>query len=159
MMEAASTFETSVNFYQTTWCCNPEDSHLHTPRCEYLKSHKRKVLCLSSTGINKPTRHLKAARIMSAWMSGRVVMPGLFLWVCARGQRTASDVSSHRKHSLERSDPAATSRPTRWYETVSVELSPLTGPLSIPRSAWINLWLVGHIRPETTCNQAPEIKC
>jgi hypothetical protein len=28
MMEAASTFETLVNFYQTTWCYNPEDSHL-----------------------------------------------------------------------------------------------------------------------------------
>jgi hypothetical protein len=30
MMEAASTPETSVNFYQTTQCNNPEDSHLHT---------------------------------------------------------------------------------------------------------------------------------
>jgi hypothetical protein len=30
MMEAASTSETSVNFYQTTWCNNPEDNHLHT---------------------------------------------------------------------------------------------------------------------------------
>jgi hypothetical protein len=30
MMEAASTSETSVNFYQTTRCYNPEDSHLHT---------------------------------------------------------------------------------------------------------------------------------
>jgi hypothetical protein len=29
MMEAASTYETSVNFYQSTWCNNPEDSHLH----------------------------------------------------------------------------------------------------------------------------------
>jgi hypothetical protein len=29
MMEAASTSETLVNFYQTTWCNNPEDSHLH----------------------------------------------------------------------------------------------------------------------------------
>jgi hypothetical protein len=29
MMEAASTFETSVNFYQTTWLNIPEDSHLH----------------------------------------------------------------------------------------------------------------------------------
>jgi hypothetical protein len=29
MMEAASTFETSVNFYQTTRRNNPEDSHLH----------------------------------------------------------------------------------------------------------------------------------
>jgi hypothetical protein len=36
MMEAASTTETSVNFFQTTWCNNPEDSHLH-------------VLLLSST--------------------------------------------------------------------------------------------------------------
>jgi hypothetical protein len=28
MMVAASTSEMSVNFYQTTWCYNPEDSHL-----------------------------------------------------------------------------------------------------------------------------------
>jgi hypothetical protein len=28
MMEAARTSETSVNFYQTTQCYNPEDSHL-----------------------------------------------------------------------------------------------------------------------------------
>jgi hypothetical protein len=28
MMEAASTFETSVNFYQTIWRMNPEGSHL-----------------------------------------------------------------------------------------------------------------------------------
>jgi hypothetical protein len=28
MMEAASTSVTSVNFYQTTWCNNPEDSYL-----------------------------------------------------------------------------------------------------------------------------------
>jgi hypothetical protein len=30
MMEAAGTFETSVNFYQTKRCNIPEDSHLHT---------------------------------------------------------------------------------------------------------------------------------
>jgi hypothetical protein len=29
VMGAASTSETSVNLYQTTWCNNPEDSHLH----------------------------------------------------------------------------------------------------------------------------------
>jgi hypothetical protein len=28
MIEAASTSETSVNFYQTTWRYNPEDRHL-----------------------------------------------------------------------------------------------------------------------------------
>jgi hypothetical protein len=28
MMEAARTSETLVNFYQTTWCYNPEDSNL-----------------------------------------------------------------------------------------------------------------------------------
>jgi hypothetical protein len=39
MMEAASTSETSVNFYQTTWSNNPEDSHLHTCCRENLKSH------------------------------------------------------------------------------------------------------------------------
>jgi hypothetical protein len=37
IMEAASTSETSVNFYQTTRRNNPEDSHLHTRRRENLK--------------------------------------------------------------------------------------------------------------------------
>jgi hypothetical protein len=37
MMEAASTSETSVNFYRTTRRYNPEDSHLHTRRRENLK--------------------------------------------------------------------------------------------------------------------------
>jgi hypothetical protein len=34
MMDAASTCETSVNSYQTTWHNHPEDSHLHTSRHE-----------------------------------------------------------------------------------------------------------------------------
>jgi hypothetical protein len=38
-MEAASTFETSVNFFQTTRRNNPEDNYLHTRRRENLKSH------------------------------------------------------------------------------------------------------------------------
>jgi hypothetical protein len=39
MMEAASTSETSVNFYQTTRRYNPEDSHLQTCCRENLRSH------------------------------------------------------------------------------------------------------------------------
>jgi hypothetical protein len=37
-LEAASTSETSVNFYQTTWSNIPEDSCLYTRRMEKLKS-------------------------------------------------------------------------------------------------------------------------
>jgi hypothetical protein len=39
MMEAARTYKTSVNFYQTSRRINPEDSHLLIRRCEKLKSH------------------------------------------------------------------------------------------------------------------------
>jgi hypothetical protein len=39
MMEAASSCETSANYYQTIWRKNPEDSGLHTRRRENLKSH------------------------------------------------------------------------------------------------------------------------
>jgi hypothetical protein len=38
MMESASTFQTSVDFYQTTWRNKPEDSHFHARRRENLKS-------------------------------------------------------------------------------------------------------------------------
>jgi hypothetical protein len=40
MMEAASTSETSVKFFQTTRRNNPEESHLHTRHRENLKSLK-----------------------------------------------------------------------------------------------------------------------
>jgi hypothetical protein len=36
---AVSTSETSVNFYETTLCNNPEDSHLHISHYENLKSY------------------------------------------------------------------------------------------------------------------------
>jgi hypothetical protein len=39
MMEAESTSETSVNFYQTAWCNIPADSLLHSCHHENLKSH------------------------------------------------------------------------------------------------------------------------
>jgi hypothetical protein len=38
-MEAVSTSETPVNVYETTRCNIPEDSRLHTRRCENPKSH------------------------------------------------------------------------------------------------------------------------
>jgi hypothetical protein len=52
MMEAASTSETSVNFYQTTWRNNPEDSYLQdrklllkivSMRYGYLTEYKDKL--------------------------------------------------------------------------------------------------------------------
>jgi hypothetical protein len=39
MMEASSTSEMSVNFYQTALRYNPEDSHLYTRRRKNLKSY------------------------------------------------------------------------------------------------------------------------
>jgi hypothetical protein len=42
-LEAASTSETSVNFYQTTWRYNRRDSHLPSRRRENLKSHKDNI--------------------------------------------------------------------------------------------------------------------
>jgi hypothetical protein len=39
MMEAVSTTETVVYFYQTIWRSIPEDIHLHTRRHEKLKYH------------------------------------------------------------------------------------------------------------------------
>jgi hypothetical protein len=45
MMEAASTSETKVNFYQTTRRNNPEDIHLHTRRRENLKSRSDYEVC------------------------------------------------------------------------------------------------------------------
>jgi hypothetical protein len=57
MMEAASTSETSVNIYLTAWGCNPEDSHLHTPRLENLKSYN---LLFNITDKYKPYSAIKA---------------------------------------------------------------------------------------------------
>jgi hypothetical protein len=41
LIEAASTSETSVNFYQTTQRNIPEDRHLHNLRRENIKSKKK----------------------------------------------------------------------------------------------------------------------
>jgi hypothetical protein len=50
MMEAASTSETFVIFYQTTRRNNPEDSHFLTRRRENLTSHLRHAVLLFSAG-------------------------------------------------------------------------------------------------------------
>jgi hypothetical protein len=55
MMEAASTAETSVNFYQTTRRNVPEDSHPHTRCRENIESHTivellKKFLASHETG-------------------------------------------------------------------------------------------------------------
>jgi hypothetical protein len=47
MMEAARTSETLVNFHQTTWSYNPEDSHLHTHCHENLKSCFKIFACVT----------------------------------------------------------------------------------------------------------------
>jgi hypothetical protein len=44
MIEAARTSETLVNFYQTTQCYKPEDSHLRTHSRENLKSYLDRIL-------------------------------------------------------------------------------------------------------------------
>jgi hypothetical protein len=57
MMEAASTSETLVNFYQTTQCNNPEDSHLHTRRRENLKSHFTKKTAVAVVFVTRPNSY------------------------------------------------------------------------------------------------------
>jgi hypothetical protein len=47
MMEAASTSETLVNFYQTTRRYNPEDSHLRIHRRENLTFYFKEDFCSS----------------------------------------------------------------------------------------------------------------
>jgi hypothetical protein len=41
MMQAASTSEMLVNFYQTAWHNNPEDSHLHCWNCFKIMEHEQ----------------------------------------------------------------------------------------------------------------------
>jgi hypothetical protein len=45
MMEAASTSEKSVNFWQTSRRYNPEHSHLHTRSRENLKYQRDENFC------------------------------------------------------------------------------------------------------------------
>jgi hypothetical protein len=51
MMEAASTSETFVNFYQTTRRYSPEDCHLHSRRREHLKSYNCRYVIRSDVAL------------------------------------------------------------------------------------------------------------
>jgi hypothetical protein len=61
MMEAIRTSETSVYFNETTLLCVLEGCHLHTFRCEKLKSYKSETVacsehkCLSSSNKSRNT--------------------------------------------------------------------------------------------------------
>jgi hypothetical protein len=53
MTEAASTSETSINFYRTAQCNIPEDRHLHIRRSENLKSHEIYYIYADTSKIHK----------------------------------------------------------------------------------------------------------
>jgi hypothetical protein len=67
MMEATSTSQTLVNFYQTTRRNNPEDSHL--PNIGMIKSRRMGWVGEINTYIlvRKPERKTSSGRPMSRW--------------------------------------------------------------------------------------------
>jgi hypothetical protein len=72
MMEAVSTSETSVNFYQTARRNIPEDSHLHTRRRENLKSHQLRryqtmLICQSALTRDRTRSVGFVARLVACW--------------------------------------------------------------------------------------------
>jgi hypothetical protein len=65
MMEAARTYETLVNSYQTTRRYNPDDSHLHTHHRENLKSYLLYTVLHSQYNLNWLQVKLKQTPIYS----------------------------------------------------------------------------------------------
>jgi hypothetical protein len=61
-LQAASTSDTLVNFYQTTRRNNPEDSHLHTRRRENLKSHF--IICVHIKWTSRPMKYVNWPRAL-----------------------------------------------------------------------------------------------
>jgi hypothetical protein len=86
-MEAASTSETSVNFYQTTLRNIPEDSDLHTRSRENLKSLLVIFKMYKSQGgyQGKVVRCLTKYHAMQVWLSGGIAPRILNL--CTRWRR------------------------------------------------------------------------
>jgi hypothetical protein len=56
MLEAVSTSETSVNFYQALRRNIPEDGHIHAGGCENLKYHLLQVRSLERLRKTRNTR-------------------------------------------------------------------------------------------------------
>jgi hypothetical protein len=80
MMEAVSTSETSVNFYQTILRNIPEDSRLHTRRRENLKSHigiqACSTVCKQTRVTNEGGPYLTATFILSSGDSTWLLIGG-----------------------------------------------------------------------------------
>jgi hypothetical protein len=65
MMEAAKISETLVNFYQTTWRYNPENSHLRTHCRENLKSYRARLVWIEFGEVGKGWVRLR--KVSSGW--------------------------------------------------------------------------------------------
>jgi hypothetical protein len=68
-MEAASTSETSANFYQTTRRNNSEDSHLHTHRRENLQSRGSGDWSATHVGRFAPDDRATGTHQTGGWVS------------------------------------------------------------------------------------------
>jgi hypothetical protein len=80
MMEAASTSETLVNFYQTTWLNNAEDSHLHTCCCENLKSNNMVEVHYSNKNSHCLAKMLQWVFVLGSSASGNVIIAPRIKW-------------------------------------------------------------------------------
>jgi hypothetical protein len=103
LMEAASTYETSVNFYETTQCNSPEDSHLHTHHCENHKSQCMHLIVCTSVLLTWCRVHLWRT---SGWQEVSTGVSDTCRWrtTSCCGQFTAS--SSHSHKCLEMQSPS-----------------------------------------------------
>jgi hypothetical protein len=58
-MSLINSSKTSLNIYQTTWCCIPEDSHLHIHCPENLKSQKGSFYLCSWNRLQNKCKQIK----------------------------------------------------------------------------------------------------
>jgi hypothetical protein len=125
MMEAASTSETLVNFYQTTRCDNPEDSHLHTTRIHGATTQKTAIFILPEYTVRQPRRqpssyyqttrcdnpedsHLHTTRIQGATTQTTII----FIEISFSPKHTRLNMTFTEIHQEEKftTDPACSSK-------------------------------------------------